>query len=161
MILDLQTTFSGAVAADGTKTGQAVTVTAISANVLDLRGSASPALVNEGLTGPDLWLVIQTKEAAAAAGAATVVFSLESDSTPDLATSPTVHWTSAAIGKATLIAGYSVVKVRLPSEKTYERYLGVRYTVAVGPLTAGAFLAYLTLATQANDAYPAGFTIDV
>ena len=54
MILDLQTMFSGAVASDGTKTGQAVTATAISTNVLDLRNASTPTLVDEGAVGEDL-----------------------------------------------------------------------------------------------------------
>jgi hypothetical protein len=161
MILSLADMFSGAVAVDGTKTGQAVTVTAISTNVIDLRQSSSPALADEGISGPELWLVIQVTVAATAAGAATVVFSVESDSTADLATSATTHFTTAAIGKATLVAGYFAVQTQLPSALTYERYLGVRYTVATGPLTAGNFLAYLTLDVQRIANYASGFTIDV
>ena len=37
MILDLQTKFSGSTSAAGVTTGQAITATAISTNVLDLR----------------------------------------------------------------------------------------------------------------------------
>lgn len=161
MLLDLQTMFSGAVAADGTKTGQALTVTAISTNVLDLRNAATPALANEGLKGPELYLVIQAQTAAAGGDAAkTVTFSLESDSTADLATSATVHWTSTAITGATLVAGFVVVQMQLPVKKNYERYLGVRYTVSA-TFTAFALLAYLTLDVPANDYYASGFTIDV
>lgn len=160
MLLDLQTMFSGAVASDGTKTGQALTVTAISTNVLDLRNAATPALANEGL-GRDLWFVIQVQTAAAGGDAAkTVTFSLESDSTADLATSATVHWTSAAITGATLVAGFVVVQMKLPAKKNYERYLGVRYTVSA-TFTAFALLAYFTLDIPANDIYAAGYTIDV
>lgn len=157
MYIDLQSTFSGSTAADGTKTGQAVTSSAISSNVIDLRNASTPVLVDEALQGDNpLWLVIQCTVAATAAGAATVTFSLESDSTADLATSATVHWSTAAIGKATLVVGYVVARVPLPSGD-YERYLGVRYTVATGPLTAGSFLAYLTPNLQRNIAYPSGF----
>lgn len=152
MILDIQTQFSSQ---------QAVTATAISTNVIDLRNAATPVLVDEGLLfGMQLWLVILTTQAAAAAGAATVTFTLESDSTADLATSPTVHYSSPVIGKATLVAGFVAVRTQLPSGD-YERYLGVRYTVGTGPLTAGAFTAFLTPDVQRNVAYPSGFTIDV
>jgi hypothetical protein len=87
MILDLQTMFSGAVAADGTKTGQAITVTAISTNVLDLRKAATPTLVDEGIVLDDLWLIVQSDGSAdfAAAGAATLTITLESDSAVGLA----------------------------------------------------------------------------
>lgn len=129
MILDERTEFSDAAA---------VTASAIS-DVIDLGAGDKPIGAVDGLH-----LVIQCDTAATAAGAATVQFSLESDSTADLATSATVHWQSAAIGKATLVAGYTVAVVPLPKGHNYERYLGVRYTVATGPLTAGKFNAFLT-----------------
>jgi hypothetical protein len=129
MILDKQNEFSDS---------QAVTASAISTNVFD--SGATGALKNLGDT---IFLVVQCDEAATAAGAATVAFSLESDSTADLATSPTVHATTAAIGKANLTAGSTQWVIELPLAQ-YERYVGVRYTVATGPLTAGKFSAFLT-----------------
>lgn len=151
MILDKQEEFSDS---------QAVTVTAISTNVIDLtQGTTGLTTIDIG-TGESVQLVIQVDTAATAAGAATVQFSLESDSTTDLATSPTVHWQSSAIAIATLVAGYEVARLKLPSlPGPYERYLGVRYTVATGPLTAGAFSAFLVKDSQANRSYPAGFTV--
>lgn len=118
----------------------AVTTTAVLTNVIDLGDDVT--LRNIGGPGA-AYLVIQVDTSATAAGAATVTFSLESDSTADLATSATVHYSTAAIGKATLVAGYQAAVVQLPYGD-YERYLGVRATVATGPLTAGAFSAFLT-----------------
>lgn len=69
---------------------------------------------------------------------------LVSDSTANLATSPTVHWQSGAVPVATWVAGYRYV-VPLPIEKRYERYLGVTHTTAVAALSAGAIDAFLTL----------------
>jgi hypothetical protein len=136
MIIDKLTEFSDT---------NLITATAISTNVYDL--GASPTTRDIAL-GQTLWLVIQVDGVVTAAGAATVTFSIESDSTADLATSPTVHWTSAAIAKATLIAGYTVAVIALPSGQ-YERYLGVRYTVATGPLTGvSSFSAFLTRMPQ-------------
>lgn len=162
MIIDLQTTFSGSTAADGTKTGQAITVTAISANVLDLRNAATPSLVDEGQMVSDLWLIVQCDQSAdfTAAGAGTLTITLESDSAVGLATAPVVHFSTAAIGKATLVKGYTAVRTLLPSDD-YKRYLGLRYTVATGPMTAGGLYAYLTPNPQRNKVYPAGFTLDV
>ena len=41
-----------------------------------------------------------------------------------------------------------------------QRYLGVRYLVTSGPLTAGAFTAYLSNSEAAAAAqYPSGFTV--
>lgn len=160
MIIDLQTTFSGSTAADGTKTGQAVTATAISDNVLDLRNSATPTLVDEGIQLEDLWLVVQCDQSAdfAAAAAATLTITLESDSAVGLGTTPAVHYATAAIGKATLVKGYTAVRTLLPSAD-YQRYVGLRYTVATGPMTAGGILAYLTPTAQRNKTYPVGFTV--
>jgi len=151
-IIDVFDTFSSA---------QAVTATAIS-DVKDLgplwSGTQSNLVTNIGATGKEMYLVINVTEAATASGSATVTFSLESDSTADLATSPTVHWTSAAIGKATLVVGYNVIRLCLP-HGSYERYLGVRYTVATGPLTAGKFDAFLTNAVQSHSYFASASTI--
>lgn len=141
---------------------QLVTATAISTNVMDLQAGGAlfaPTLQNIG-AGKDVFLNILVSGVVTAAGAATVTFSLESDSTADLATSATVHWASAAIGKATLVAGYKVITLALPIEKRYERYLGVRYTVATGPLTVvSSFSAWLTLGVQTKDLYAAGYSV--
>jgi hypothetical protein len=141
MILDERTEFCSA---------QAVTATAIS-DVIDL--GATPTLRDIG-NGHGAYLVIQCDESATASGSATVAFSLESDSTANLATSPTVHLTTAAIGKATLVAGYRVLCIALPIGVNYERYLGVRFTVATGPLTAGKFSAFITMDPTGSHAYP-------
>lgn len=141
MILDELTEFSDA---------QAVTATAIS-DVIDLGATPTLRSINDGR---QLMLVISVDAQATASGSATVTFSLESDSTANLATSATVHWTSKAVGKATLAPGYIVAKVPLPVDARYERYLGVRYTVASGPLTAGAFSAALVLDAPNWSAYP-------
>lgn len=152
MILDLTTKFSDA---------QAVTATAFSTNVLDLRNQSTPTLVDESLNGsPEpLWLVVQVGTAFTAAGAATMQIDLMSDSTADLATSPTTHLTVSAIAVATLIAGYQALATYLPGGTTYERYLGVKYTIATGPMTAGTITAFLTPNIQRNVIYPVGFSV--
>lgn len=129
--------------------GQAVTASAISENVIDT--GLLPTLKDIG-QGTPLYMVMQVDTAAAAAGAATVNFSIESDSTADLATSATVHYDSGAIGKAVLLAGYQLA-VALPISD-YEQYLGVRFTVATGPLTAGNFSVFFTTDVQKNVIYP-------
>jgi hypothetical protein len=131
---------------------QAVTATAVSTDIIDLGPVTNNTLRDVG-NGRQLFLVIQCDTTTAAVGAATVTFSLESDSTTDLATSPTVHATSAAIGKATLVAGYQLVIPVPAGLKNFERYMGVRYTVATGPLTAGAFSAFITDAPQIAPTY--------
>jgi hypothetical protein len=94
----------------------------------------------------DLYLVITIDTAVTSGGAATVQFLLVSDSGA-IATdgSATQHWASAAIPKATLVAGYVVAVVPLPKQPLYERYLGVQQNVGTAALTAGKFNAFLTL----------------
>ena len=164
MILDAQMVFSGSVSAAGVRTGQALTATAISTNVIDLRnyrtGVTTPLLADEGILGlMEQWLIVQVQTAAAGGDAAkTLTITLESDSTADLATSATVHYTSPAITGATLVAGYTAVRVMIPSGD-YERYLGLRYTVSAG-FTSFNINAYITPDPQRNVIYPGSFTID-
>lgn len=131
---------------------QAVTATAISTNVMDLNPSLKLNTTGVDIgTGQDVYFVLQTDAAATAAGAATVVVTLESSAAAGL-TSSTVHLTSKTFALTDLTAGKTLLAVKLPTD-TYLRYLGVRYTVATGPLTAGSFSAFLTTDVQAYRAY--------
>lgn len=121
---------------------QAVTATAISTNVMDLGDDVT----TRNIGGPDsLYLVVITQTAATSAtSAATLTVTLESDSTADLATSATVHYSTGSKAFAAFSpAGTVLAVVQLPFGD-YERYLGVRYTVGVENLTAGKFDAFLT-----------------
>jgi len=160
MLIDLQTTFSGATAVDGTKTGQALTSTAISANVLDLRNAATPATADEGLTpGQDFWLVVQVLQTFTTGTSATLTATLESDSAVGLGSAPVVHSTlCTAVAAATLVAGYTIARIQLPAAD-YKRYLGLRYTVNVGTFTAGSVLAFLTPDIYRVPQYPIGFSV--
>lgn len=125
---------------------QAVTATAISTNVMDLRGAGLSPNTLQSIGAPAMtYLVITQSAAATAVGAATVTFSLESATDAGLTTGAVVHYQSGAIGKAALTAGARTVCVPLPADSNYKEFLGIRYTVATGPLTAGAFNAFLTL----------------
>ena len=148
MYLDAKNEFSDA---------QAVTSTAISTNVIDL--GATNTLKDVGV-GEDVWLVVLTQTAATDSGSdATLTVTLESDSTANLATSATVHYSTGALAFAAFSpAGTVLAAVRLPSG-SYERYLGVRYTVASGPLTDGKFDAFLTKDVQKWRAYADAVTI--
>ena len=147
MILDKTNEFSD---------GQAVTATAISTNVIDHNPANKNATIDIG-TGEDVYLVVQIDQAATAAGAATVAITLESSAAAGL-TSPTVHFTSATYALADLTAGKELIKVKLPSGD-YKRFLGVRYTVGTGPLTAGQFSAFLVKDIQTKQQYKSGFTV--
>lgn len=153
MYIDSQTLFSDA---------QAVTSTAISTNVLDLNAASNsnvPLLQDIGI-GEEVYLVVQTTTTITDTGSdATLTVTLESDSTANLATSATVHLSTGALAFATYAtAGSIIFQGKLPVGN-YERYLGVRYTVASGPFTAGAITAFLTKDIQRNIAYATGFTV--
>lgn len=141
MILDKQLEFSD---------GQAITATAISTNVVDtLPGATNPNLTQNlgGFQGA--FLVIQVDNAFTGTGV-TLSISLESDSTANLATSPTVHYSSGAIAQADLTADFYIA-IPLPYG-SYEKYLGVRYTVA-GTSPSGTVSAFITRDVQAWQAY--------
>jgi hypothetical protein len=158
MYIDTQTEFSDA---------QAVTSTAISTNVVDLFASvgAGTALTADSTLdigqGEDIYVVIQTQTTCTDTGSdATVTFTVESDSAAGLASAPVVHFSTGALAFATYAtAGTRVATICLPSG-SYKRYLGVRYTVASGPLTAGAFDAFLTVDPAAvRRVYKTGYTV--
>lgn len=134
---------------------QAVTSTAISENVIDL-GIASSDIG----AGEPVYLVVLTNTAATDVSSdATLTVTLESDSTADLATSATTHFSTGALAFGTFSpAGTVLAAVALPIDE-YERYLGVRYTVASGPLTAGAFDAFLTKDVQKFRAYANNYEV--
>lgn len=117
---------------------QAVTASAASTDVIDF-GQANP---DAGMA--DLYAVITTDEAAAAAGAATVTFSVQDSA--DNSTFADVAVT-VAIAKATLVAGYQHV---IPLPTKLRRYCRVYYTVGTGPLTAGKFSAQVVAGFQQN-----------
>lgn len=132
MFIDKQLEFSDS---------QAFTTTSVSTNVIDTLPMTSNPNLTQNLGGsPAAFLVFQV-DTAFAGTAGTVTITLESDSTANLATSPTTHYSSGAIGQAALVAGYQLV-IPLPLGN-YERYLGLRYTVG-GTLTAGAVSAFVS-----------------
>lgn len=147
---------------------QAVTSTAISANVIDLltTGAAASATaigpnatINIGIGCP-LWLVVQTRTACTDVGSdATLQVTLESDTAVGLASAPVVHLNTGALAFAAFsAAGTRVLVAPLPSG-SYKRYLGLRFTVASGPLTAGTFDAFLTTDPSVNTIYKGNFTV--
>jgi hypothetical protein len=122
---------------------QAVTVSAASTDSIDF-GQANP---NVGLDDRSN-MVITVDESVAAAGAATVTFSVQDSA--DNATFADVAVT-AAIGKASLAAGQQVV---IPMPTKLRRYCRVYYTIGTGPLTAGKFSAQIVTGIQQNIAQP-------
>jgi hypothetical protein len=157
MLIDRQNAFSN---------DQAITATAISTNVIDLGplGGVTPAnLIRDIGAGEPLYLHILVTTALDSAGeAATTTVTLESDSTANLATSATVHWTSGSLAEAVVgVAGYWIAKgVPLPSG-AYERYLGVRYTIGTENMTSGNVSAWISNNRFDDRTYESGFSTGV
>lgn len=142
MILDRNTLVSNA---------QAVTATAVSTDTIDL------GAVRDIGTGTDISAFVTVDVAATAAGAATVTFAVITSANADLSSATTLY-TTAAIGKATLVAGYKVFDITIPKQ-LLSRYLGLSYTVATGPLTAGAFTGGFVVDTQSQAYYDSNLNI--
>jgi hypothetical protein len=157
MILDSRSEFADATALNTGAAGAYLV-----GNVIDTVGSNVPSGATGHSLGKDgrpVFLVIAIDTAVTSAGAATVQFKLVSDAQAALATDGTAteHWVSAAIAKATLIAGYNVAVIALPLENpAYERYVGILQVTGTAALTAGKFNAFLTADPAVWKAYSNG-----
>lgn len=123
-----------------------------STNAIDLgaAGTVPAGFQARGAPGHDLGrspmmeILIQVDETFVGTGA-TVQVDIISSASANLGT-PTVLASSAAIAKATLIAGYQF-RLSVPQGIT-QRYLGVQYTIAVATTTAGKVTTALVLDKQ-------------
>lgn len=122
-------------------------------DVIDL-GSV-PTLRDIGPSSDDIGIVVRIGDTAVAAsgGAANITWKLVSDSVAALSSSPTTHLATAAIAKATMVAGYTIFASKLPYG-SYERYLGVTYAPDTNNITAGTCDAFLTRDIASWTAYP-------
>ena len=142
MYVDAQNLFSSA---------QAITVTAASDNLIDL-GSA----VNLG-TGQDVYVVVVVTTAFTDAGSdATVAVTVQTDTASTFGSATTAQ-TIGTLG-AVSAAGARLI-AKLQKFTTAERYVRLYYTVANGPLTAGAVTAFLTVDVHDYTVYPDNITI--
>ena len=163
MLLDNFTSLSGSYSAAGVLTGQAVTTTAVSTNTYDTApltlGANQP---NDIGRGESLEIAISTLVAATAAGAATVNFELIQADDTALTTNVETLVQTGPIGKATLTVGTLVgLHYDRAAPLAARRYIGVRYTVGTGPLTAGTFSAAIVknIADIANIYAKSGFSV--
>jgi hypothetical protein len=146
MILDKQMLFSDA---------QAVTTTIVSTNIMDLGPMHADNTDRDIGAGTTLRLVIITDTAAQSTASSTVTFSLETSDTATFGTATTL-WASAAVAKATLVAGYKVADIALP--RGFLKYARVKYTVATADLTTGAFTSFICKDSQDNKSYANAYT---
>jgi hypothetical protein len=110
--------------------------------------------------GKPVYLVITIDTAVTSGGACSVSFELSSDAQAAIAVdaSETIHIATTAIAKASLIAGYLVAVVPLPTDgaTAYERYLGIVQNVTSNAVTAGKVNAFLTTSPAVWKAYTDG-----
>lgn len=137
---------------------QAVTASAVSTNTIDMSVAR-----NIG-AGNDMYAVFTVDEAATAAGAATVNLQVITSPNADLS-SPNVLVETGPLAKTEFTLARRPIALCLPSSillalSKGERYLGVQYTVATGPLTAGKFSCALTDSdVNTGQNYASGFTV--
>lgn len=140
MIMDKNVEFCDAVAVTGASGNTAVV------------GNVVPLLPSDGdyaASGRPLFFVaLVDTEIDSAGEASTLQLHLMSDSTSNLTTSPTTHFSTGAIAEANLVAGALICCVQMPQGK-YEKYIGVKRTVGGEEITAGKINAFLT-----PDPYP-------
>lgn len=127
MILDKQLELNDA----QEKTAQATTD---SDNIIDMTVA--------GDAGVSLWLIIRIVTAVTSGGAGTVQFKAIHDSAVGFGASPVTFFDSGALAKGTMVAGYTVVKMRLPANMG--RFMKITTTIATADLTAGAWDSFLT-----------------
>lgn len=147
---------------------QAVTATAISTNQYDAltltKANAAAAFINSnpridyGIGEQAVWLVVTTNTTVTDTGSdATLAVTFESADDSAGTVNPTIHLSTGTLAFAAYAtAGTQLLVARIPSA-LYRRWMYVRFTVAAGPLTAGAFDAYLTNDPQMNRGYKSGY----
>jgi hypothetical protein len=146
---------------------QAVTSTAISTDQYDTLTATTAngtsifpnGRIDFGVNAHAPWIVVSTNTTCTDTGSdATLTVTLETADDSAGTTNATVLATSGTLAFAAFAsAGTLLLQAQIPSARL-RRWLYVRYTVASGPLTAGAFDAYLSLNPQRNVGYRSGYT---
>lgn len=137
-------TFTGA-------TGQAITASAASTDLIDLRSARQLA------AGREIWIEVLLTVAMTDAGSdSTVTITVETDDNAAFS-SPTTAVQTLAVYAAVSAAG-TMRKIPLTIFATLERFVRLQFTVANGNLTTGTFDAYLALAPQEATKYASGYT---
>lgn len=133
MIQDAQNLFEDAAA---------FTATRISTNVIQ-RNATDNATINVAGGKYPPRLVVTVTTAFVNPGTSELVLTLESDSTADLATSPTVHLTTANLAASMTSTGV-ILDVPFPTDD-YEAFIGLRLTNAGANWTSGNLSAAIVI----------------
>lgn len=131
----------------------AITATAVSTLSYDLSAAGREL----GFALSELWLILNVPVTAfTAAGAATFQVDWIDSAAAALSAPTVIRNIIPATGKATFAAGY-LTKHRIPIEAFTQRYIGLQYTIATGPMTAGVLRAFLSPHVDSTKAYPKGY----
>lgn len=136
---------------------QAVTVTAFSTDVVDLASNADIGRSSNGGSGLRAFSKVDT--AFTAGGAGTLLVELVQSANADLSTPDVLAQSNGGtpFALAALIQGATLMDIAIP--RTSKRYLGFRYTVATGPMTAGAVTSSFPISSSTPQAdRPLGVT---
>lgn len=134
---------------------QAVTSSAVSTNTYDLLTAQD---IGEG---EDIYIDFKVPTTFTAGGSATMTIQIITSAAANLG-SPTVIAQTGAIPVASLVSGYRTA-LRIPPQigSLGQRYIGVQYTIATGPMTAGAISSRFVrnIEDGANKFYASGFAV--
>lgn len=131
---------------------QAVTVAAISENVIDLGVRGTPYLATAALNGDvgkgePVPILVQVTEAFTHATTSAMTVTLETSANADLSSSTVLA--TEVIAFTDLAVGKQMFMQYLPNGVT-GRYLGLRFTPAAAPFTGGKMFAGITMGNQTN-----------
>ena len=114
---------------------QAVTATAVSTDAIQLDG------LYTGRPGDKFRAYALVTQDFTAAGAATLTIEVIQATNSALTTSVDVLASSTALALADLKAGGKKFELDIPMPKNTKKFIGFRFTVATGPMTAGKITA--------------------
>jgi hypothetical protein len=141
---------------------QAITTTAASTNIIDLLNPRDMGIGDN----PALKVacIVTTAFTAAGAGTLTVSFQGAPDNGSGAPGTYVDYAISRAYALADLVVGAKLLPIDVPHRDpsllvTFPRFYRLNYTVATGPMTAGAIVAGIVIDRQDSAIYPAGLTI--
>jgi len=161
-MLDASQIFSGSAPA----TGQAITATAVSTNVLDLLAGRDIGAGNNNGMGQQLHCQVIT----AFDNGATPTLQIAVQAAPDngsgspgtyydLLFSPVLTGAQLIVGARVFRVAWPDIQLKFPAGDTNPmRFLRLNYTVASGPFTTGSILAYLAAEREERLIYPNNYT---
>lgn len=127
---------------------QAVTVTAVSTDVIDAGATKNAAIGRDLGGGTQLFLEVTVGATFTAVGAATLAVALQDSadnaSFADVLTLPPLALASLVVGS----------RFYIPLPAQMRRYIRANYTVATGPMTAGSLSAQVVDGMTVERAYP-------